>query len=161
MCKFIIELLLASTFYQLSFKKKIGKFTLKDESDDDELQVGSYFARKMQHGSSLASPSSAAAARDASASIRLNAMTSKPSASSGLISTSVRKADQTASLEPKERQPLISKREPVKSVTSNSKGDGSVFPPSSNMRQLNEVKNGKKNEEPQVGSSKQEVVISE
>jgi len=139
----------------LNFKKKIGKFTLKDESEDDELQIGSYFAKKMQHGTMLTSPSSAAAARDASASIRLNAMTSKPSASTGSISTSVKKADQTASSEPKERQNSISKREPVKSATSNNKGHDSALPPSSNMGQLNEVKNNKK-EEPQMGSSRQE-----
>ena len=159
-CKFIVELLFASTFCQLNFKKKIGKFTLKDESEDDELQIGSYFAKKMQHGTMLTSPSSAAAARDASASIRLNAMTSKPSASTGSISTSVKKADQTASSEPKERQTSISKREPVKSATSNNKGHDSALPPSSNMGQLNEVKNNKK-EEPQMGSSRQEVNISQ
>eukprot|EP00795_Rhopilema_esculentum_P016836 gene16836-8307_t len=69
----------------LDFKAKIGRFALKEESDKDEIAVGSYFAKRLHSSSTVSSPTMAAAARDASSSIRSNYVTSSPSVKSAVL----------------------------------------------------------------------------
>eukprot|EP00112_Aurelia_sp_Birch-Aquarium-sp1_P026789 Seg973.2 transcript_id=Seg973.2/GoldUCD/mRNA.D3Y31 product="DNA repair protein XRCC1" protein_id=Seg973.2/GoldUCD/D3Y31 len=52
------------------FKSKIGRFTLKDDSEKDDISIGSYFAKRSQPSVLQVSPSVAASARDATSSIR-------------------------------------------------------------------------------------------
>eukprot|EP00794_Sanderia_malayensis_P011119 gene11119-12289_t len=67
----------------LKFKTRIGKFTLKDESDEeDDIQVGSFFAKRFQKTTTTTPMmSSAASARDASSKI-LSGLASSPASSS-------------------------------------------------------------------------------
>ena len=135
----------------MNFKKKIGKFTLKDDSDVDEIKVGSYFAKKLQHGTSAASLSTAASARDASSSIRLSAMTSSPSES---VAPSLRKADRATTLKPKDERSTAVKREPKNTETSSVKRREDPQASLNSSKQSNKSEATMRNEE---GTSKRDL----
>ncbi len=72
--------------FQSKFKTKIGRFTLREESEKDEISIGSYFTKKSHITPNTGTTSLAASARDATSKI-LSGVVSSPASSSSTKTT--------------------------------------------------------------------------
>ena len=128
----------------MDFKTKIGRFALKEESDKDEIAVGSYFAKRLHSSSTVSSPIMAAAARDASSTIRSNYVMSPPSIKNAVFAK--KKEDSSENERASVEKSKISSLTPHKQSTSVSSGQTQMKRPEHRTKVSSAHTVGKKQE---------------